>query len=164
MLRLLVGTFKKFMMIPKNTSTNLVGEMMGINFEELVQLNCINSEEKWEARKERRPPDLIRRTEIYNYMRGIPNEWCLILRQQCRICSICKNTTRNQYHMEAAHQIEIYSYKDLWEDIKRTHEAMEKKYKKKNPLSSVPRTEFLEFWRLKTRSLNLILSTIIILD
>ena len=41
MLRLLIGTFKKFMMIPKNTNTSLVSEMMGINFEELVHLGFV---------------------------------------------------------------------------------------------------------------------------
>jgi len=154
MLRLLIGTFKKFMMIPKNTSTTLVAEMLGLNFEELVQLNCINSGEKWEARKERRPPDLIQRTEFYNYLKGIPNEWCHILRQQCRVCPICKNGIRNEYHMETFHNTEIYNYKTLWTDIKRTHEAfvMEQR-KKKSSIFKVKRTKFLEYWKPRLHAL-----------
>ena len=59
-------------MILKNTSTELVYEMIGVNIPELVAKNMVNSEEKWEARKERRPPELIPKTKTMNYLRGIP--------------------------------------------------------------------------------------------
>ena len=61
-------------MIPKNTSTALVYEMIGINIPELVAINAVNSEEKWKARKNRRKPDLVPRTETPNYLRGTPND------------------------------------------------------------------------------------------
>ena len=63
----------------------------------------------------------------------------------------CKNGIRNQYHMRTAHRIEIYSYKDLWDDIKRTHKVMEDKQKKKNPLKCVPRAQFLDYWKPRMR-------------
>ena len=52
-------------MIPKNTSTTLVYEMIGINIPELVAINAVNSEEKWEARKDRRDPVLVPKTEEF---------------------------------------------------------------------------------------------------
>jgi len=102
-LRLLVGTFKKFMMIPKSTNTELVAEMIGNDIQELVCVNVVNSEEKWEARKERRQPELVNRTEKKNYLKGIPKEWCEILKQQCSLCPICKGGIKNEYHMKFRH-------------------------------------------------------------
>ena len=94
---------------PKNASTELVYEMIGIDIPELVAINAINSEEKWEARKDRRRPELIPKTERPNYLRGIPNDWCQILKQQFSICPICKNNIRSEFHMSAAHNIDLYS-------------------------------------------------------
>ena len=51
-LRLLIGTFKKFLMIPKNTNTTLVYEMIGINIPELVAINTVNSEVKPEKEED----------------------------------------------------------------------------------------------------------------
>ena len=42
-----------------------------------------------------------------NYLKRIPNEWCQILKQQCRLCQICKNSNRNAQYMKEHHQIEI---------------------------------------------------------
>ena len=137
-LRLLIGTFKRFLMIPKNTSTELVYEMIGIDIPEIVAKNVVNSEEKWEARKGRRQPDLIPKTEKPNYLRGIPNDWCQILKQQFSICPICKNNIRSESHMSAAHNIDIYSCNEIWTNIKNYHDKAVQKQKKKRG-----RTKFL---------------------
>ena len=50
-LRVLIGTFKKFMMIPVNTCTELVGEMIGTDIEELVRTNALDSEENGKLAK-----------------------------------------------------------------------------------------------------------------
>jgi len=148
MLRLLIGTFKKFMMIPKNTSTSLVAEMMDLNFEELVQVNAVNSEEKWEARKERRTPELVHREERHNYLKGIPNSWCTILKQQCKVCPLCKKFIRNEFHMQAYHNIEIFNYKKVWDTIKEIRVKMKEQKQKKERTSTkdVQRTIYLEYW------------------
>ena len=150
-LRLLIMTFKRFLMIPKNTSTTLVYEMMGIDMAEIVAKIVVNSEEKWEARKNGRQPDLIPKTEVPNYLRGIPNDWCHILKQQCSICPICKKSTRNETHMSTVHNIDIHGYKEIWASIKSYHEKTVQLQKKKSTIQKVKRTKYLEYWgpRLK---------------
>jgi hypothetical protein len=151
-LRLLIGTFKRFLMIPKNTSTSLVYEMIGMDIPELVAINAVNSEEKWEARKERRKPDLVSKTETPNYLRGIPNDWCLILKQQFSICPVCKENIRNEYHLSTIHNIDIHNYNDIWTDIKNYHnKTVEIQKKKKGSLEKVKRSLYLDYWgpRLK---------------
>jgi hypothetical protein len=153
-LRLMVGTFKKFMMIPKNTSTSLVYEMIGVDISALVAKNIVNSEEKWEARKERRPPELIPKTETPNYLRGIPNEWCQILKQQYGVCGICKQSIRNEYHMSNVHNIDIFDCKELWECIKEYYDVTVRKQKKKSSIKKVKRTEFLKYWEPRLKALK----------
>jgi endonuclease/exonuclease/phosphatase family metal-dependent hydrolase len=151
-LRLLIGTFKKFLMIPRNTSTSLVSEMIGIDIPELVARNVVNSEEKWEARKERRQPDLIPKPETPNYLRGIPNEWCQILKQQFSRCQICKNNIQNEDHISAVHNVSIYGCNEIWAGIKKYHDkTVEIQKKKKGSIEKVKRTKYLEYWgpRLK---------------
>jgi len=139
-------------MIPKNTSTLLVYEMIGTDIPEIVAKNIVNSEEKWEARKNRRPPNLISKTESPNYLRGIPNDWCQILKQQFGICKICKNNIRSSSHMQTAHAIEIPDCKEIWDSIKKFQDAKVKQQKRKSSIKKVKRTEYLKYWgpRLKT--------------
>ena len=119
MLRLWRQTFKRFMLVPKSTNSELVDEMLGIDLIELITLNAQNSARKWNARCYRKRPDLLHRTESKDYLKGIPNEWCLILKQQCSLCPLCKNSTRNEWHMEAIHQTEVIPYKEIWKANKR---------------------------------------------
>ena len=84
----------------------LVGEMIGTDWEEFVRLNATNSEEKWRARMERRSPHIIKGEETANYLKGVPNSWCSILRQQCRVCSKCQRGIANEYHMLVAFHME----------------------------------------------------------
>jgi len=153
-LRLLVGTFKRFMMIPKNTSTELVTEMMGNDIPELVCVNAVNAEEKWEARKERRQPELTQRTQKPNYLRGIPNDWCQILKQQCSLCPLCRNSIRNEAHMEIIHKTEIFSYKEIWSLIKNYQDEVEEIQKKKKTILKVKRSKYLDYWKPKLKALK----------
>ena len=130
MIRLWHETFKKFMIIPKSTKTELVDEMIGINLEELISINTQNSAIKWHARCYRIQPKLLKRTKGEDYLRGVPNEWCTILKQQCSLCPLCKNNTRNAIHMEDAHGIEILPYEEIWKGIKELYEYETKKQKK----------------------------------
>ena len=106
-LRLLIGTFKRFLLIPKNTSTEVVYEMIGVDVPNLVAKNALDAEEKWEARKERRQPEIFPKSELPNYLRGIPNDWCDILKKQCTICPKCKKGIQNEYHMSTFHNTDI---------------------------------------------------------
>ena len=151
-LRVLIGTFKKFLMIPKNTSTALVYEMIGIDIPLLVAANAVNSEEKWEARKERRDPDLVPKQKTPNYLRGIPNNWCQILKQQFSLCPVCKDRIRSEYHLSAVHNIDITNCGEIWTKIKDYHDKAEEiQKKKKGSLEKVKRSKYLNYWgpRLK---------------
>lgn len=147
MLRLWRKTFKEFMMIPKSTNTELVDEMIGIDLIELITLNTQNSARKWEGRCNRTQAQLTPRTEKKDYLKGIPKEWCLILRQQCSLCRICKNSTRNAKHMESIHGLEITPYTEIWQAIKDNYNYETKKQKKKNTIMHVKRETFLDRWR-----------------
>jgi len=131
-LRLWHSTFKKFMLIPKTTNTQLVDEMIGIDFEELNFITTQNSARKWFARFTRSEPDLLVRERPIDYLKGIPKDWCEILKQQCGLCPICKNTSRNAKHLEEKHGIEILSYQDIWNAIKTTFNKESEKQQKQN--------------------------------
>ena len=100
-----------------------------------------------------RDPDLIQRTERRNYLKGIPNNWCYILKQQCTVCPTCKKGIRNEYHMETFHHTEVFNYKEVWENIKGVHENLVGKQRKKSRILSVKRTRFLEFWKPRLETL-----------
>ena len=110
-------SFKQFLMIPKNTNTELVNEMIGQHISIIRHYKVENALEKWKARKERRDP-ITQKPECTNLLRGIPNDWCEILRQQFKLCPTCRTCTRNAFHMKTKHDIELISYKDIWDDIK----------------------------------------------
>jgi hypothetical protein len=140
-------TFKEFMMIPKSTSSSLVKEMIGVELDELVYINTQNSARKWYARSYGLAPVMLNRTRPIDYLKGIPNEFCIILKQQCSHCKICKNSNRNACHMETYHNIEIAPYWIIWRAIKDNYEYEVKRQMKKNPTRHVKREVFLKYWR-----------------
>ena len=136
-------------MIPKKAKTELVDEMIGIDMEDLIYTNTQNSAIKWHARCYRiRQPKLIERNRCEDYLRGVPNEWCAILKQQYSLCPICKNSIRNAKHMEEIHETEILPYYDIWEGIKELYDHETKKQKEKNPLKKVKREVFLKRYKI----------------
>ena len=80
-------------------------------------------------------------------MKRDTNEWCQILKQQCRLCQICKNSNRNAQHMKEHHQVEIPSYKEIWKAIERQHEIEQGKHDKKKTIMKLKREIFLKFWK-----------------
>ena len=147
--RLWIYTFKQFMMIPKTTKTSLVEEMIGIDLAEWMKVNAFNSAQKWEARKTRQSQNLLTLSKKENYLKGIPNEWCMILKQQCSLCHICKDSTRNANHMEEKHDTQILPYQMIWESIKEVFIEKNKQFQKKNKnkILKIKRGVFLEIWR-----------------
>ena len=148
MLKLWHGTFKMFLMIPKSTNTEIVDEMIGIDLDELKYLNTQNSARKWFARWSRKEPELLPRKESKNYLKGIPNDWCSIVKQECGLCKLCKNSTRNPIHMELVHKIEVFPYKEIWEMIKEFHDSETEKQKQKNKIMKTKREIFLKRWKI----------------
>jgi hypothetical protein len=145
-LRLWRYTFKMFMMIPKSTNTELVDEMIGINIFEIQEINAQNSARKWQARRDKTELELMPKPKVKDYLRGISNDWCQILKHQCSLCPICQDSTKNANHMDEKHNIEILSYKILWEEIKEFHDKKVEEQKKKNKIMKVKRQIFLEHW------------------
>ena len=96
-------------MIPKTTNSDLAWDMMGENWKELTARMKHNAAEKWFARREyREPEELMIKQKLPNYLKGIPNTWSKILKQQCQLCPECKKdktSTRNTTHMKREHQI-----------------------------------------------------------
>lgn len=147
LLKLWRSSFKRFLLIPKNTSNDLVDEMIGIDIKALRDLNAENSARKWDARCDRTEPQLLPREKPKDYLRGIPKEWCEILKQQFSICPSCKNNITSAKHMEDKHGIEILSYKIIWNLIKGYYDTQTELQKKKNKIMKVKRKLFLEEWK-----------------
>ena len=151
---LLLSTFKRYLIIPKNTNTDLVLEMIGDQYEDIATRKKYNAAEKWFARRENREPELMGKVKTTNYLRGIPNSWCDILKQQCKLCFICKNSNRNDQHMWNNHKIIIVSYKTIWEEIKMYHDSEVEKHKKKKTIMKLKRGVFLKHWHPILKSLK----------
>ena len=128
--------------------------MIGLDIAELVAKNVVNSEEKWEARKSGREPDIIPKTEAPNYLRGIPNDWCQILKQQYGICNICRNSIKNEFHMSTVHKIEILDCKEIWTSIKDFHNETVERQRKKNRIMKVKRSVYLNYWGSRLRNIK----------
>lgn len=144
---LLLMTFKRFLMIPKVTNSELVYDMMGEYFDDTAARMKHNAGEKWFARREDREPELLKKERAINYLKGIPNSWCDILKQQCRLCIKCKNSNRNSDHMWHKHQTDIVSYKEIWQCIKNYHDNEVKKHEKKKTIMKLKRGVFLTYWK-----------------
>ena len=128
--------------------------MIGIDLVELINRNVQNSARKWEARRERKKPELIKKKETIDYLKGIPKEWCSILKQQCSLCPICKNSTRNEKHMETKHKVELVPYKEIWEAIKEYYEYETNKQKRKSAIMHVKREVFLDWWKPRLKNIQ----------
>lgn len=154
-LRLWIYTFKKFLIIPKTTSTEIVAEMMGGNPIKIMKRNSAVAIEKWNARRERREPKRIPKEEVKNYMKGIPNDWCNLIRQQYKLCQKCRNNIQSAIHLEIAHGIDITPVEDIWEKIKDYYEWKVEQHKKKtgNKLIKVKREVFRNRWKTELKYL-----------
>ena len=113
---------------------------------EIQEINAQNSAKKWQARRDKTEFEMMPKPETRDYLRDISNEWCHILRQQCNLCQICKNSTRNATHMDEKHSIEILPYKLIWEEIKEFHDKKVEEQRKKNKIMKVKRKVFLDHW------------------
>ena len=121
-------------MIPKTTNSDIVWEMIGDDFDEITKRPKHNAAEKWFARREYREPALLEKKKSINFLKGIPNTWCDILKQQRRLCHKCNQT-------------EIASCKEIWENIKEYHKVELEKDEKKKTIQKIKRTVFLKFWK-----------------
>ena len=135
-------TFKRYLMISKNTSSELVCDMIEDYYDEIAARKKHNAAEKWFARREDREQGLLDKVKTTNYLRVIPNSWCESLKQQCRLCYTCKNFNRNDKHMWEKYKIDIASYKRVWQGIRKYHDTEVEKHKKIKTIMKLKREAF----------------------
>jgi hypothetical protein len=148
--RLWIHTFKKFMMIPKTTYTYLVERMIGIDFEFLVRVRFTNACNKWEQRKKGGEMGFFKLWSV-NPLKGISNDWCSILKLQCRLCPQCGKKQNAQLmsskHMEEVHKVKVIPCEEIWEAIEGFYNWEKEKCEKKNDITAhLDRKVFQKKW------------------
>ena len=66
-------TFKRYLMINKNTSSELVCDMIEDYYDDIAARKKYNATEKYFARREDQESELLDKVKTTNYLRGIPN-------------------------------------------------------------------------------------------
>ena len=144
--RLWIGTFKKFLLLPKNTNTDLIEEMIAIDLSSRMNLTTHQATKKWTARKERRALDeLPSAKKQLNYLRGIPNTFCTIVKMQHRVCHVCKTAIMSYDHMIDNHNIWLVPYTIIWDNIK-VFALKKEKERDANGIMKIKRYEFVSHW------------------
>ena len=139
------------MMIPKSTNTDLVTDMIGVLLADMVTINYENAQIKWILRKDPEKSYSLKKPRRFNFLKGISNDWCSILKMQCKLCPMCINTpnngTMNEHHMETIHEIEMTPYKTVWNEIKWYYlEKLKEIEKKKDITKRLRRDDFINYW------------------
>ena len=65
----LLGIFKRFLIIPKTTNSEIVWEMIGDDFDEITKRIKHNAAEKWFAWRKYREPALLEKKESINFLK-----------------------------------------------------------------------------------------------
>ena len=136
------AVFKRFMMIPKSTSIDLVDKMIGTHLADIVVTNSTNANLKWDYRKNREEELLgIQKPQSFNFLKGISNDWCSIVRMQYRLCPVCIKTPNcnvmNKCHMETVHNIRLAPCKEVWNEIMKFYLDQLKKRKETSSINCV---------------------------
>ena len=130
----------------------MVKEMIGFKLNDLMEKNTENAGLKWKQRRyNEEPKEDFKKLERINLLKGISNDWCKILKIQCRLCPECINTPNsgimNEYHMKTFHYIDVIPYQIAWDDIKYYHDyQMRLLKKKKNITARLNRSVFVKHW------------------
>ena len=89
-------TLKQFMMISQKTPMILTTEMMNKDLDELCNYTAEVNKDKWTKRtlyqeitRPNKPP------KTPNNMKGVPNNWCYLLKTQQRLCPKCQKQGKN---------------------------------------------------------------------
>ena len=156
-------TFKKFTLLKKNISNDIINDLMQFDIDERAKYNMQVTKQKWEKRingqqyVEESSTNAVRdeTQETQRKIRVLPKELQTILNLQLAKCSKCPPTQIcSKKHLEEHHQILIPAYKELITNIEeKTKEAKANKLSRKRTLDYVGRfitiyinriTQFLE--------------------
>ena len=113
------STFKQFMMISKQTSTELVNKMVNCDLKMIVDNRGSECKKQWNDRKDFK--ELEAKKELpkrKNFLRGVSNKWCEIVNFQSKLCLKCRtsNEVCNSLHLRTKHGIFIKDIKKIWEE------------------------------------------------
>ena len=56
--------------------------------------------------------------------------------------------------MVSNHSIDIYNYKELWDNIKEFQDITEEMHQKKKTIMKVKRTKYLEYWKPRLKAVK----------
>ena len=133
-------TFKRFTLLKKNISSNVIHDLMQFDMDERANQNMTATKCKWEDRMGRKLYIQDEPTQSTQKIRRIlPKELQKILNLQVAKCPVCQpSRTCTKEHLEHEHQILIPSYEELIEAIERkTEEARDNRLSRKQTMDYI---------------------------
>ena len=119
-------TFKRFLMISHRNSTVLVDELMNRDITTITTKNARIAEHKWKYRKgdidyeqiyEQDPDKQEENTlQKLNPIKGVPNNFCTLLKTQVRVCPKHPQKITSSWHMKYYHGCYIKPVSQIWQD------------------------------------------------
>jgi hypothetical protein len=114
-------TFKRFMLLKKRTSTELVEQMISCDLEKIVKSVVQDCKKKWEERKRGESISSKESNEKQvNLLRGVPNKWCELVNTHSNPCLLCRTEKYppigTSYHLSEIHGIYLKPIKEIWEE------------------------------------------------
>jgi hypothetical protein len=108
--------FKKFLRISKTTSTWLMDQMLGRDFNEVINHDATVADLKWTARMQGQTCTAPKLMNGPNLLRGVPLEWSTLVNTIKRPCPVCKNPrpVLSRWHMLIRHQIKLPAIEHIW--------------------------------------------------
>ena len=155
-------TFKRFLMIPQGTQTDLVNLMINRSLPSIAMKTAELSKSKWEAyRSYLTAPKEVKQEETENKtqenaknpMKGIPNSWCELLKLNCKPCPKCKvrGVVMSAKHLKLTHNVDVHTPLEVWNQITGNREVNEKRdqiKKRVSPLIEANLSRMKNFLRL----------------
>ena len=116
-------SLKKFLKLPRNFSTEILNQVVPIDFLEWMEIEKRNNTLKWVCRKQRRmvPKEELGSFSI-TFIRYLPIEFATLLKCFTAWCRECQKPFYPK-HLEE-HGIERIDLKDLFEDLKKIEDSV----------------------------------------
>ena len=137
------GTFKKFTLLKKNVSTDVINDIMNFDIDERAIHNMEITKTKWEKRVGKKlyirsETDHQETHEKVKTPRILPKELVDILNIMTACCPSCNGEVCKPVHMLNAHQIFIPTYKQIMSEIeRRTQDCINYKLSREESLEHV---------------------------
>lgn len=116
----LKGSFKKLIMLKKNTKDEYIEDLMPFNLEYRANTNMVVTKKKWETRVGKQfysTEDVPDRLEMKR--RILPTELSEILNLMTARCPLCPKNTCKPSHLREMHNLIIPDYNSIMNEIER---------------------------------------------